>query len=309
MDGDLSSLGLVLSHFSWDVPWLIGLVLPAGWYVRAFLKARALPERRRHDRRRAVFFLSGLLLVGVSVLSPLEYYGNQVLWLNFTGFLLLTMIAAPLIVLGSPLTLAFRVNGKAGRARLRRFSRSQIVRRLTFPPVAWLLFAVVTFLWQLTRLTDIAAQDVFVRDAQQVSLLAVAVLFWTPALCADPLRWRMPFPLRALYVFVEMTHKALFGAVFLSLNRPMHHYFATHLPGWAPSPMLDQRVAIGTLWVGGNVIFLSVLVGLIIGWMRYEARSTHRIDRRLALRRAAERQRQVALDQVFGRSSPAGRPR
>ena len=295
-------LGAVLSHFSWDLPWLAGLIIPAAWYARAFLKAHALTQRRRHDLRRAAFFFTGLLLVGVSVLSPLEYYGNQVLWLNFAGFLLLTMIAAPLIVLGSPLTLAFRVSDKRGRARLRRFSRSELIRRLTFPPVAWLLFAVVTFLWQLTRLTDIAAQDVFVRDAQQLSLLFVALLFWTPALCADPLRWRMPYPLRALYVFVEMTHKALFGAMFLSVDRPLHHYFAAHLPEWAPSPVLDQRVAIGTLWVGGNLIFLSVLVGLIIGWMRYDARSTHRIDRRLAIKRDAARRRQVALDQVFGRS-------
>src|SRR5438045_6998825 len=28
-----------------------------------------------------------------------------------------------------------------------------------------------------------------------------------PIFCADPLRWRMAYPLRALYVFVEMTHK------------------------------------------------------------------------------------------------------
>ncbi|HMO96933.1 MAG TPA: cytochrome c oxidase assembly protein, partial [Tepidiformaceae bacterium] len=142
--------------------------------------------------------------------------------MNFTGFLVLTMIAPALILLGAPLTLAFRTASAPRRASLRRIYRSRLAAMITFPVFTWLLFAVVTYIWQFTALTDRAVENAFLRDAQQASSLAVGLLFWLPALAADPLRWRLAYPLRALYVFVEMTHKGLFGGMFLSMNNAMH---------------------------------------------------------------------------------------
>jgi cytochrome c oxidase assembly factor CtaG len=112
----------------------------------------------------------------------------------------------------------------------------------------------------------------------------------------------MAYPLRALYVFVEMTHKGLFGGMFLSMTSPFHDEFAANLPAWAPSPMDDQRLGILVLWVGGNLIFMVALVGLVARWLQYERRNAHRTDWRLRLRRQAEARRKAAIEQVFRRS-------
>jgi hypothetical protein len=63
--------------------------------------------------------------------------------------------------------------------------------------------------------------------------------------------------------------------------------------------MTDQRISILILWIGGNLIFLVALVGLVIRWVQYEARSTARTDARLAKARAAETSRRTALERVF----------
>jgi putative membrane protein len=63
--------------------------------------------------------------------------------------------------------------------------------------------------------------------------------------------------------------------------------------------MNDQRLAILILWIGGNIVFVVAIVGLIAGWMRYEARNQHRVDRRLEQAREADRQHRAALDRVF----------
>ena len=210
-------IGEVLGHFAVDLPWLVLLGLAATAYIRASRVAGASAARSRHPRWKLGAFGAGLGAVAVAVLSPLEYYGNQFLWVNFLGFLILTMVGAPLILLGSPLTLAFRASSSVGRRRLRRFYRGRALAVATFPVVSWLGFAVVTYLWQFTALTDWAAENTFARHLQQLTLLAVALCFWSPALAADPVRWRIPHPLRALYVFVEMTHKGLFGGMFLSM--------------------------------------------------------------------------------------------
>ena len=292
----------VMGQFAFDAPWYGLLLLVAAFYAVAWLRVRADRPRVPPGWRRMGAFMLGLLLVFVATQSPLEHYGNQLLWADFGGMLLLTMIAPPLLLLGSPLILAFRVSGPRGRARLRRLYRGRTARIVAMPIASWLAFAVVTYAWQFTALTEEAAANVFVRDVQQLSLLAVSLLFWWPALCADPVPWRMSHPLRVLYVAVEMTHKALFGAMFLSLNTPIHETFAANAPAWAPSAMTDQGVAILVLWVGGSLVFLAALVAIAVGWIRYEARQSRRIDRRLEAEREARRQRARALGGAFERS-------
>lgn len=261
-------------------------------YVHAFRSARG-----RHPAWRFAAFTVGLLLVLATTVTPLEDLGNRILWVNFAGFLLLTMVAAPLLLLGAPLTLAFRVGGPRRRAQLRALYRSRLAGFATFPIVTWLLFAVVTYLWQLTPLTDLAATNPLLRDFQQATLLLVGLLFWIPALAVDPMQWRLPHPLRALYVAVEMAHKGLFGAIFLSMNTAIHDGFAAH----ASDPIADQHLAIMLLWIAGNLLFVAALAAILIGWVRYESRHQRRLDRRLALQREAERRRRAALEKVFHR--------
>ena len=296
------SFAEMLRHFSFDVPWLLLLVAMAATYAVAFRRSRRRVQRRPQSSWRLVAFMAGVGVLAVAVVSPFEYYGNQILWIDFLGFLFITMIAPPLLVLGAPLTLAFRVSGPVGRRRLRRFYRGWPMSRLTFPVISWLLFAVVTYIWQFSKLTDTAATNDVARDVQQFTLLLVAVLFWMPALCSDPVRWRMAWPLRALYVFVEMTHKGLFGGMFLATTHTFHAGFESRLPVWANmSPITDQRVAILVLWIGGNMVFVVALIFILVGWLRYERRNTHRVDWRLGLQREAKRRRQAALEKVFTR--------
>jgi putative copper resistance protein D len=248
---------------------------------------------------RLVAYQLGILAVAVSVVSPLEYYGNEVLWINFVGFLVLTMMAPPLIILGQPLTLAFRVSGPTGRRRLRAAYRSVPMTMLTFPVVSWLGFAALTYIWQFSSWTDIAAHNDVVRDLQQSTLLVMSLAFWLVAVASDPMRWRVPYQMRALYVFVEMTHKGLFGGMFLSATSPFHPRFAAGLPAWGPSPMLDQHMAIMVLWIGGNMIFLVCLISIVVAWLRFEARNAQRTDWRLAKAREAQERRRAALEKVF----------
>ena len=292
-------LAEIIRQWSFDPVWIAFGLAAIAAYGLAFRRAKRLGFE--HPAWRLALFSMGVLITVVSIVSPIEHYSGQLLWVDFTGFLLLTMIVPPLILLGAPLTLAFRASGKRGRRRWRGFYRSRPVSALTFPVVAWVLFAVVTYLWQFSALTEWAQRNPAVRDLQQASLLLVGLVFWLPAVAADPMRWRIPYPLRTLYVFVEMTHKSLFGGMFLSMNTAMHARFAANAPAWAPDALTDQRMAILILWIGGNLIFVAALIGLVIGWIRYEQRNAHRTDYRLRLQREAKRLRRQALDQVFNK--------
>lgn len=301
MDDSAPGIGEILSHFAFDVPWIVALVLPAVVYGIAWRNEAARRPRVPFPAWKLMSWLAGLACLGIGILSPLSHYGDVLLSVNFTSFLFITMVAPPLLCWGSPFTLAFRRLGKDGRRRLRGLMRSPVTHFLTFLPVPWLLFAVVTYTWQFAPPADWSAENVFVRDLQQLTLLIVALLFWFPALGADPMRWRAPYPIRALYLLVEMTHKALFGAFFLSLSTPIHAGYEERSPAWGPSPVDDQVLAIVILWLGGNLIFMACIAGLAARWVRQDAADGRRIERRLAREREAERKHKEALRQVFER--------
>ncbi len=289
----------VLTSFSFDAPWSLALLAAGVVYVVAARRLAATSPRIPHPRWRTAAFLGGLLLIALAVMSPLHTFGDEFLWVNFSGFLALTMLAPPLLALGAPLTLAFRVGSPLARRRLHRVYRSRVLGWFTFPINAWLLFAAVTYAWQFSHLTEIAARNGAVRDLQQLTLLGVGMCFWYEALAVDPVKWRMAIPFRVLFIGVEMVHKGLFGGMFLSLAGPVHEQFAANGPAWGPTPMMDQRMAIVILWIGGNGVFLVAIVCLIAAWLRYENRNQHRVDRRLRLAREAASQHKAAIEQVF----------
>ncbi len=175
------------------------------------------------------------------------------------------------------------------------------MRLVTFPVAAWLFYAGITYAWQFSSLTDWAMRHYGVWLAQQLTLLAAGAAFWWPALCSDPPPWRMGYTLRVFYVFVEMTHKGLFGGMFLAAQEPFHPSVAARLPDWAPGAMTDQRLGILLVWVGGSLVFFFAIVGIVRQWMAYDARYSRRLDARLARQREAERRRRAALEQVFRR--------
>jgi hypothetical protein len=149
----------ILSNWSFDIAWTAALVVSGGWYLRATRTLAMSVPRVAHPGWRTLCFMVGLLLVAMAVMSPLHAYGNDLLWVNFSGFLVLSMLAPPLLVLGAPLTLAFRVADSGGRRRLRVLYRSRVAQLVTFPVAAWLLFAAVTYAWQFSSLTEVAARS------------------------------------------------------------------------------------------------------------------------------------------------------
>ncbi|MGE5595620.1 MAG: cytochrome c oxidase assembly protein [Hyphomicrobiales bacterium] len=299
MSEQAPSVAEVMTQFTPDIWWIAFIAGASAWYITAWRRSQRTPTASHHPRWKLVSFHLGLFVLALAVMSPIEYYGNRLLWANFLCFLLLTMIAPPLILLGSPLTLAFRVAGPGTCRALRGIYRHPVIKFVTFPVASGLIFAAATYVWQFSSLTDWAAEHTWVRELQLSTLLLVAFIFWLPALATDPLRWRVPYPFRILYVLVEMTHKGLFGGMFLSMNSPFHDYFVAHAPAWGPSPMMDQRIGILILWIGGNIIFVFTLIGLVVRWMDYERRNDHRVDIRLAAAREAEARRAAALEQVF----------
>jgi len=76
---------------------------------------------------------------------------------------------------------------------------------------------------------------------------------------------------------------------------PLYSHYVTTIRPWGPTPLEDQQLAGSIMWLGGDLVFIAVVILLVLAWMRDDERRTVGEDRRLAGERAAIREREVKL--------------
>ncbi len=237
--------------------------------------------------RRGWFFLAGLVVLVLALTSPIEAYEGQLFSVHMVQHMLIELVAAPLLLAGAPITLALRAASPSVRRRLLAVLQSRVVHLVSFPIVAWILFAAVNWGWHFSILYNEALENPWLHDLEHASFLAAALLFWWPAIGVDPSPWKIPHPVRLLYLFLAMPQNSFLGVALLSAETVLYPHYVTNLRTWGPAPLDDQRLGGTLMWVGGDLAFLVAMAIVIAGWMRYEDRRTARLDARLAAERAA----------------------
>jgi putative copper resistance protein D len=168
-------------------------------------------------------------------------------------------------------------------------------RVLAFPVTAWIIFAGVMWASHFSGLFNAALEDPLTHDVEHGLFLASALLFWWPASALDPAPWRLEYPGRIVYVFLQMTQNTFLAVVILNAPDVLYAHYATLARSWGPSPLDDQQLAAAIMWLAGDVIFLSAIMALVAGWLRAEGRGTARADRQADLDMAQIRLRERRL--------------
>jgi putative membrane protein len=258
------------------IPIVVGA---AGWLWLARIVARRHAAHPPQAWRIAAF-LGGLAVIGIALTSPIETYEGQLFSVHMLQHMLLELVAAPLLLLGAPATLALRAASPAVRHRLLMVLHSRAVSVLSFPLLAWVLFAAVNWGWHFSTLYDKALENQWLHDLQHISFLAAALLFWWPVIGADPSRWRLPYPVRLFYLFLAMPQNSFLGVALMSAPVLYQHYASTPRT-WGPTPLVDQGIGGMLMWVGGDVVFLLAMGLVVAAWVRQEDRRAARLDARL----------------------------
>jgi cytochrome c oxidase assembly factor CtaG len=284
--------------FGWTFePTVVIPVLAAALVWRyAVRRVNALHRANPVPRIRSVTFYAALLAVAVALDSGIDRYDTTLFSIHMVQHLLLTLVAAPLFALSAPITLVLRLSSPPTRRRwILPVLHSRVIRAASFPVVSWLIFAAVMWGTHFSPLFDRALEDPFVHDAEHLGYLVAGILFWWPALGADPSPWRMSHPVRVMYVFLQMPQNTFLAVAILSAAQPLYLHYATLVRSWGPSPLLDQQMAAGIMWLFGDLGFLAAILGLVFAWLRHEERETGRADRLADLAMATIRDREAML--------------
>ena len=65
---------------------------------------------------------------------------------------------------------------------------------------------------------------------------------------------------RILYAGLAMPQNTFLALAIYMASAPLYAHYATTSRTWGPTPLEDQQVAGGIMWVGGDFVFLSILV-------------------------------------------------
>jgi cytochrome c oxidase assembly factor CtaG len=268
----------VLGAWTFD-PTVVAALLATGvLYLRGVRRVRR-PDRKLANR--AACFLGGLVVLWVALQSPIDAYADTWLSVHMVQHLLLTMVAAPLLVLGAPVTLALRASTPVFRRRwLLPLLRSRPVRLLTAPPVAWAQFALVLWASHFSPLYEAAVRSGGVHALEHLLYVASAVVFWSPVVGIDPSPKRLSHPARLLYLFLAMPQASFLGLAMWGTNRILYPSYQAAL---GPAALDDQRLA-GTIMGSAGMLVMVPALGLVLlDWLAREEREAARTDARLGV--------------------------
>jgi putative copper resistance protein D len=280
--------GRLLLSWSFNPLVTVGLLALAIAYLQA--RRRLVASGVEWPARRTAYFLSGVGAIAIALLSPIEAYDTVLFSVHVTQHMLLTMVAAPLLALGAPITLALRMAKGRTRRRMTRVLHSPPLRVVGHPLVAWVLFTLSLYALYFSPLFDLTLRNPFVHDLVHLHFLAAGLLFWWPVVGLDPSRWRLPHIARLLFVFLMVPFHAFLGVAIMNSGRVLAPALESFQRSWGPTPLADQQTGGAILWGAGDLIAILAVLGILISWASYEEKVVAvREDRRQARERATGR--------------------
>lgn len=252
------------ANLVWDV-----LVVAA---LASYVAGLALARRRGTGGLpwyRPVSFVLGLLTLVVSVNSAIETYSHVLFWVHMVQHLLLIMVAPALLVVGSPLSLLAQVTRGVREEHIRRALVSGPVALVTHPLSGVAIYAVVIVATHLTSFMQQMMLHPWLHQAEQALYLGGGYLFLLSLVGDEPIRWRPPYPVRLLVLFLAMAPETVVGIVLLQVDHELFPAYAAVRRTWGPSPLGDLNRGGGIMWAFGDGLMMVLIVGIVLAYITH----------------------------------------
>ena len=208
-------------------------------------------------------FLTGVVILLFALAGPLhELADNYLFSAHMAQHMLITLVAPPLLLMGTPGWLIEPIANRSAALR--------IGRTLTFPPLAFLLFTGVFAVWHFPIFYGGALQSHYSHVLEHLLFLATAVIAWWPVLSPSQSLPPLSYPAQLLYlVLMSISQTPLFAVITFS-NQTLYPFYEAAPRVTELSPLADQQLGGIIMKVTWLVVFLPAICVVFLRWFHRE---------------------------------------
>jgi putative membrane protein len=246
--------------WNWEPSILIGLALQVGTYLACVGPLRGrFPGSAPVSPARVQVFLLGSLVLFIALVSPLDTLGDgYLLSAHMIQHMLITLVAPPLLLIGTPPWLF--------RPLLRLPLALPIGRFLTTPLFTFFVYNATFSIWHVPRYYEATLQSLPIHILEHVMFFVTATLTWWPIFSPMDELPRLSDPLQCLYLFFESLPPTILGALITFSDTLLYPTYARAPRVWGLTPAIDQQAAGLIMWIPGALVFLLVLTVVFFRW-------------------------------------------
>jgi cytochrome c oxidase assembly factor CtaG len=214
-------------------------------------------------------YLSGLALVGLALMSPIDVLASQLFFIHMIQHLLLVMLAPPLLLLANPFPfflwgLPVEARGQVAHLFTPQSAFRRTLRSLTPPGLVWLIF-IATFLgWHDPNAYNLALRSDLIHNLEHLTFFGTALLFWWHVIRVGPrIHGRFPPGARIAYLLATVPVNMLTGIVIAFTTQPIYTYYTTVPRLLGLTVMQDQMLGGVIMWIPGSMMYIIAALILI----------------------------------------------
>ena len=255
--------GMIPWSFRVDIT--LVLALAAAVYLTGWTRLRKQADGAATLTGLALY-LTGIAALLVALVSPVDRLAAERLSMHMVQHILLLMIAPLAILLANPFAAVVWGLPAGLRERFAGLFREGAALRtllsaLTVMPVAWVLYVGNLWAWHHPALYQAALNHWWLHDLEHWLFFGTSVLFWWPIVNAAPLyRPARPLGPRVVYLVAATLQNTLLGMAISLPERVLYPFYAAVPVMEKLSPIQDQALGGGIMWVSGHMYIIPILV-------------------------------------------------
>ena len=291
------SVSAALSQWQWAPVVTAIAVVAAAAYLWGVLRVARRHPARPWPRWRTGMFLGGLFVIVLASESGIGSYDDVLFWDHMIQHLLLIMVAPALLIAGRPVTLLLHASRNPLHTWAKRVARSRAATALTWSAFGIAAYAATIAGTHLTSFMNLVLTNDLAHNAEHALFIVVGYLYLLPLIGSEPIRWRLSYPVRLIFLFIAMPVDAFTGLALASYSSdPFPVTSGMRHRTWGPSPLDDVHIGGAVMWVGGSAIMFVLIMVTFLAWTRQGQRADGR--------GWYEAARRANLEQLTGANAP-----
>ncbi|NPD21532.1 cytochrome c oxidase assembly protein [Alterinioella nitratireducens] len=266
---------------AWNLtPEISGLILLIlAIYARGALRRRTVA--RPVSGVRHTLFVTGMLALFLSLQSPIDPMGERLFLMHQIQHLLLRMVGPMLVILARPQGVLIAGLPEAMRRGLAApLMKAGVLAAtytlLTRPVVAFALFVLSLYVWQIPSIHNIALLNPVIHWAMHLTMLAAGFLFFAMIFGRHDGPSAPSHFLRFGLLFATIVANILLGAITVFKSGVLYTAYDIEGRLFDIAPLTDETAGGFILWVPASMMSIIAIIIVIYDWNLTEKKRLRR---------------------------------